>query len=90
MKNPTQKWSEKSSPDRLERRFDFENYKSTREFLDRAAEVSETTGLFPDVNFGRTYVNMTVYIGSAVDGNQSDAREFVRRLDELCECSAAA
>lgn len=69
-------WKEKASPARLERRFEFAGYEDTRAFLDRAAALSESTEVYPDLSFGRTYCNMTLYL----DGGGKTA-EYVRGLD---------
>ena len=53
-------WQKRSRPLRLERRFEFETYAETRDFLDRLGEHSEAAKRFPDISFGRTYVNITL------------------------------
>ena len=42
------------------RRFEFPNYAATSAFLDELNALSEETGLYPDLGFGTTYVNVTV------------------------------
>jgi pterin-4a-carbinolamine dehydratase len=54
-------WDERGRPVRLERRYEFGSYQRLRDFLDRAAELSERDGLYPDMGFGRDYVNMTIH-----------------------------
>ena len=54
------KWDQRNRPIRLERRFEFENYSATRDFLDRLGELSESKNIFPDISFGKTYVNITI------------------------------
>ncbi len=54
------KWEERNRPNRLERRFEFESYESTRDFLDRLGELSEGKELFPDISFGKKYANLTL------------------------------
>lgn len=54
-------WRERGRPARLERRYEFSDYESLRDFLDRAAALSEQEGLYPDMGFGRDYVNMTIH-----------------------------
>ena len=54
------KWERRNRPNRLERRFEFENYEATRNFLDRLGTLSELKKIFPDISFGRTYVNITI------------------------------
>ena len=53
-------WHSRQRPVCLERRFEFENYSATRDFLDRLGQHSEATQRFPDISFGRTYVNITL------------------------------
>ena len=54
-------WQERGRPARLERRYEFGSYQALRDFLDQAAELSEREGLYPDMGFGRDYVNMTIH-----------------------------
>ena len=52
-----------TKPDRiewLERRVEFEDYASNRAFLDRLNDFCEQQGRYPDISFGRTYVNITL------------------------------
>ena len=53
-------WNQRKRPICLEKRFEFENYDLTRDFLDKLGEHSESTQRFPDISFGRTYVNITI------------------------------
>jgi pterin-4a-carbinolamine dehydratase len=78
-----QAWTERLRPLRLERRIEFDDYEATRTFLDRAAELSEETGVYPDLSFGRTYVNVTLHAeeGSAQIDERLSA--FATALDAL-------
>jgi len=53
-------WDKRNRPNRLERRLEFETYESTRNFLDRLGTLSESKKIFPDISFGKTYVNITL------------------------------
>jgi pterin-4a-carbinolamine dehydratase len=53
-------WKSVTSPPSLFKRYEFATYAETREFLDRLALLSEETGLFPDLGFGKTYANVTL------------------------------
>ena len=54
-------WETRDKPPSLFRRFTFGNYTDTRTFLDALAELSEETGIHPqNINFGTTYVNITL------------------------------
>ncbi|HEX2047314.1 MAG TPA: hypothetical protein VHF27_06085 [Acidimicrobiales bacterium] len=81
-------WTEVETPPSLYRRFEFAAYSETRAFLDRLAGLSKETGLYPDLSFARTYVNVTVYdAGGAAVG--ADARMFAARAGAIAIVEAA-
>ena len=41
-------------------RFDFGSYGQTRKFLDDLADLSKREEYYPDVSFGKTYVNVSI------------------------------
>ena len=53
-------WRQKNRPECLEKRFEFESYEKTRDFLDALGDFCEKVNRFPDISFGRTYVNITI------------------------------
>ena len=55
-----QPWTIRQRPERLERRLEFNNYDTTRIFLEKLSRLSEIKGRYPDLSFGRTYVNLTL------------------------------
>ena len=81
-------WTEVEQPSSLYRRFEFAAYPEARAFLDRLAALSKETGLYPDLSFSRTYVNVTVHgsDGAAVD---DEAREFAARVEAFAPVNAA-
>lgn len=44
----------------LNRRFEFKSYPETRDFLDRLADLSKREEYYPNVSFGKTYVNISI------------------------------
>ncbi|MDP2831700.1 MAG: 4a-hydroxytetrahydrobiopterin dehydratase [Pseudomonadota bacterium] len=57
---PGGNWRMQERPPLMTRRYEFATYAETRKFLDDLAVLSERTGYFPDLNFGKTYVNVSV------------------------------
>ena len=53
-------WNRRQRPVCLEKRFEFQDYSATPDFLDRLGQHSEAAQRFPDISFGRTYVNITL------------------------------
>lgn len=60
-------WTLRKRPVRLERRVEFDNYDLTRDFLDQTAELSEQEDFYPDMNFARTHVSMTIHAEEGSD-----------------------
>ncbi len=51
------------SPERVpsfNQRFDFGSYAETRDFLDRLADLSKRDNYYPNISFGKTYVNVSI------------------------------
>lgn len=76
-------WQERNRPMRLERRYQFPDYDTLRDFLDRAADLSEETGFYPDMGFGRDYVNVTIHADENQEDLGDDKRRFAFELDKL-------
>ena len=81
------KWKEKTRPLRLERRFEFSSYSFTRDFLDSLGDLCEKRNRFPDISFGKTYVNLTLQPEGEENESfltQSD-KEFASEIDSLID-----
>jgi pterin-4a-carbinolamine dehydratase len=76
-------WRERKRPLCLEQRYEFGGYTTLRDFLDRAAELSERESLYPDMGFGRDYVNVTIHADEGSDVLTDQQREFATKLDAL-------
>lgn len=80
-----QDWTERQRPVRLERRLEFSDYEATRAFLDRAADLSERAGIYPDMSFGRTYVNITLHTEDGASEVGESLHRFAADLDALIQ-----
>ncbi|NNG14157.1 MAG: pterin-4-alpha-carbinolamine dehydratase [Gammaproteobacteria bacterium] len=76
-------WKERNRPNRLERQYQFEDYELLRDFLDQAAEISEKVDYYPDMGFGRDYVNVTIHAPEDSDDVTDEQRQFAQQLDAL-------
>ena len=81
----SEQWRERDRPPRLEKRYLFESYDALRDFLDRAAELSEKDGLYPDMGFGRDYVNITIHAKDDAKELGNDQHQFAQQLDQLAD-----
>ncbi len=82
----SEKWVERKRPIRLERRIEFSDYDQTRDFLDRAAEISEAEGFYPDLSFSRTHVSLALH----VDEGETELGEKLFRYAQLIDVIASA
>ena len=41
-------------------RFEFGSYGETRHFLDQLADLSKRENFYPNINFGKTYANISI------------------------------
>jgi pterin-4a-carbinolamine dehydratase len=78
---PPHGWRRRQRPLRLERRLEFPDYDSLRDFLDQVADLSEQTGIYPNQSFGRTYVNFTLFADEDSGEISAAAEAFAERLD---------
>ncbi len=63
-------------------RFEFENYVQTRYFLEQMANLSERMKYYPDMSFGKTYVNITIdAAGQALLAK--DKADFIKEMQTL-------
>lgn len=80
-------WQERRRPLRLERRVEFPDYQATRDYLDLVGQESEASGVFPNIGFGLTYANFTLYADadpeSGEDAITQRQRDFALRVDAL-------
>jgi pterin-4a-carbinolamine dehydratase len=83
----THQWERRERPTRLERRLEFKTYGATRDFLDRLGMFSEQQQRFPDISFGRTYVNLTLRPADQSEGAQlqEDDHAFAAGVDGLLD-----
>jgi len=80
-------WTAVERPPSLYRRFEFPAYAETRAFLDRLAALSKDTGLYPDLGFSRTYVNVTVHASGAEVS--AEERTFAARVETIVPVEVA-
>ncbi len=81
------KWKQRSRPIRLERRFEFNSYEGTRDFLDHLGQHCESVKRFPDISFGKKYVNITLRPESDdKDAELTDSdHRFAAEIDALLD-----
>ena len=85
MSDALQGWERRDKPPTLFRRFAFERYTQTRAFLDALSVLCEEFERHPqNINFGTTYVNVTL---EAADGKAFAPQDevFAVRISALAD-----
>lgn len=82
------RWRERNRPSRLEGRYEFTDYATLSDFLEQAGALSERVSLFPDIGFGRNYVNFTIASDDGADAPGAGQRDFADQLDALFAAQA--
>ena len=82
-------WRERKRPLCLEQRYEFGSYAELRDFLDHAAELSERESFYPDMGFGRDYVNVTIHADEGNEALTDKQREFAGMLELVASQEAA-
>jgi pterin-4a-carbinolamine dehydratase len=78
---PPAGWQVQAKPPVMTRRFEFPDYAATRGFLDGLAKLSEKSGYYPDLNFAKTHVGVSVAARDKALG--PDEYTFAGRVDAL-------
>ena len=68
-------WRHKNRPECLEKRYEFESYDKTRDFLDALGDFSEKVSRFPDISFATTHANITIR------PSEDNEKEEISKLD---------
>lgn len=76
-------WQVQQKPALLTRRFEFASYAETRRFLDGLGPLSERAGYYPDLNFSRTHVNVS--IAARNDALGETEFRFASQMDALLD-----
>ena len=73
-------WDEKKSPLRLERRFEFENYKQSSEFMKEIDSLCKENKIYPNISFGSKFVSITIL--PDIEEISEKEREFTVKINE--------
>jgi pterin-4a-carbinolamine dehydratase len=76
-------WKLRGKPERLERKYLFDNYDQLRDFLDDAAKLPEKAEFYPDMGFGKDYVNVTIHSNEGEETLAENLKSFADDLDNL-------
>ena len=76
-------WSINDKQEMIFKKFKFKNFKSTIEFVNRIANISEEEGHHPDISFGWGYCLIMLHT-HAIKGLSINDFILASKIDEIC------
>ena len=73
-------WEERKSPLRLERRFEFDNYQQSSQFMKDIDSLCKENKIYPNISFGSKFVSITII--SDLEEITIKEREFTVKVNE--------
>ena len=73
-------WDERKSPLRLERRFEFDNYKQSSKFMKEIDSLWKENKIYPNISFGTKFVSITIL--PDIEEISAEEREFTVKINE--------
>ena len=74
-------WSQRESPLRVEKRFEFEEYSRISKFMKMVDELCKEKNIFPNISFGKNFVSITIFLSS--ENLSSIEKDFSNRIDRF-------
>ena len=73
-------WEERKSPLRLERRFEFDNYQQSSQFMKEIDSLCKENKIYPNISFGSKFVSLTIF--SDLEKITLKEKNFSDKIDE--------
>tara|TARA_B100000963_G_C22016854_1_gene405313 strand:- start:87 stop:335 length:249 start_codon:yes stop_codon:yes gene_type:complete len=73
-------WEERKSPLRLERRFEFDNYQQSSQFMKEIDLLCKENRIYPNISFGSKFLSITIF--SDLEEISIKEREFTIKINE--------
>ncbi len=74
-------WNQRESPSRIEKRFEFKEYSRISKFMKMVDELCKEKNLYPNINFGKNFVSMTIFLDSEKVSNIE--KDFSNQIDSF-------
>ena len=73
-------WEERKSPLRLEKRFEFDNYQQSSQFMKEIDSLCKENQIYPNISFGSKFVSITIF--SDLEEITLKEKNFSIKIDE--------
>ena len=55
-------WTERESPLRIEKRFEFEQYSKISKFMEKIEKLCKKKDIYPNISFGKNFVSLSIFL----------------------------
>ena len=74
-------WNERKSPNRIEKRFEFDEYQLISKFMESLDYLCKEKNIFPNISFGKNFVSITIFFDC--DEISPSERNFSIEIDKI-------
>tara|TARA_Y100001968_G_C19450730_1_gene768392 strand:- start:6560 stop:6799 length:240 start_codon:yes stop_codon:yes gene_type:complete len=76
-------WKFKESPPRIERRYEFEDYHKTSEFMKAVDNLCKLNNIYPNISFGKNFVSFIIFFSN--EKISLSEKDFSQNIDNIFE-----
>jgi len=73
-------WKERKSPLSLERRFEFDNYQQSSNFMKEIEYLCKENKIYPNISFGPKFVSITIF--SDLEEISIKEKDFTNKIND--------
>ena len=74
-------WSEKESPLRIEKRFEFDKYSKISKFMEKIEKLCKEKDIYPNISFGKNFVSLSIFLENNKISDKE--KEFSMDIDKF-------
>ena len=74
-------WNRRESPLRIEKRFEFEQYSKTSEFMEKIEKLCKEKDIYPNISFGKKFVSLSIFFENKKISDKE--KEFSMDIDKF-------
>jgi len=74
-------WSERESPLRIEKRFEFEEYSKISKFMEKIDKLCKEKDIYPNISFGKNFVSLSIFLENKKLSEQE--KDFSKDIDKF-------
>ena len=74
-------WTERESPLRIEKRFEFEKYSKISKFIGKIEKLCKESDIYPNISFGKNFVSLSIFLDNEEISDKE--KDFSEDIDKF-------